>query len=407
VRLRLLWLLLFFCIFLSTGIYVDLPLGDSGQNLTLFKVMSLLLFGSMVVFFYNPKINQYLKNYILVCAAFFLLLLKAKALSSALNILLLFTASLVLLYYYTILKITERLAFWKLIFLFLVFQGVLEMLLIPIGTVDEGFFSAIVHKGIVRIDGWATEPSHYSFLICFCLSCYYSCFRILRKRVIMLLVPVLVLVVMTWSAFGFVFFIFTSAHLLFNKVKVKERLSIKKVISISVFTIVIIFAFAYTESGGRVIQSVAGFINLEADTIDGTARVRLLPLIVLFKGIANFDLISMVFGHGLGESKDFIKNQVGINTFEGHITSFIYDFGIAGLVWLFILVRMFITKNDNNIFILLMFILMMFNMNVGTQIFWVSILLMGFIKFETEKRNFRLFQQKFSEYNIETVKIHR
>ena len=369
-------------LFVSTGIWVDLGGFD---KFTPFKIISPILFLYSLFLINFKKIDKFdsiffsLIIFILLYAAF-----GTNEYASLANICLLTLGTFGIYKLYTKIKSKKRRQ-QILVFLLMIlfFQSLLEITFLLSNLQVESFLFAT--SG--RVDGWTTESSHYSFIVLFLCITYVTAFNIsLRNaRFILIFFPALFF---SQSAYGYLFLVMAAIVIVSNQFgKVRVRHLLPYLLITGIFIFLILLSSYQSASGQRVFDTITGLFNANFQLMDGNARVRIEPFLAYFQLADSFSTINLIFGHGLGSSGFFVREIVGMNTEEGHITSFMYDFGLIGLIWLISLIGYITSRIKNKLWIRLVIAFMLFNMNLGTQVFWFSIFCISVMRFEQKKSN--------------------
>ena len=363
--------------FASTGVWIEV----AGINsFTPFKLIAPLVFLIGLISIDYKRVKRFHLSLILLIAMFFVFIsLHAISLSSVFNIILLgigFFGSYIL---YETLDRNRRKKLMQLLLCFFLGQYLLEGIFELLNRKADLFLFAT--EG--RIDGWATEPSHFIFAVMLTITTYIVSFDISGKQASFFFLIFLPAVYFARSAYGYIFAILSLVIIVSHYRKNFSKSIIKVGIRLLALVVALIFlVFWQIDIMQRILDTAIGVINYDVDVMDQNAKVRLLPFFVLFQNVGEFNIFEMIFGHGLGKSKHFISVIVGINTDAGHLTSFLYDFGLFGFLWLVTLVKSFIGKLRHKYFISAFIIMMMFNMNVGTQMFWFSIFCLAVMRLE-------------------------
>lgn len=363
--------------FASTGVTIEV----AGINsFTPFKLIAPLVFFIGLISIGYRRVKRFDLSLILLIAMFFAFItLRAISLASVANIILLgigFFGSYTL---YETLDRNRRKQLMQLLLCVFVGQYILEVIFELLNRKADLFLFATAG----RIDGWFTEPSHFIFAVMLTLTTYIVSFDISGKQASFVFLIFLPAVYFARSAYGYIFAILSVVIIASHYRKNFSKSIIKAVMRLLGLVVALIFlVFWQSDIIQRIFDTAIGLINYDVDVMDQNARVRLLPVFVLFQMVGEFNIFEMIFGHGLGKSKYFISVIVGLPTESGHLTSFLYDFGLIGVLWLVTLVNSFIVKLRYKYLISAFIIMMMFNMNVGTQMFWFSIFLLAVMRLE-------------------------
>jgi hypothetical protein len=115
---------------------------------------------------------------------------------------------------------------------------------------------------------------------------------------------------------------------------------------------------------------------------DGSAGTRIVPTLQLLEHYSYTDLKHILFGNGAGQSTLFYTSLWGQQTTVGFIPSFIYNYGLIGLLVVVICFRPFFPRRLMPF--ILLFFLFLFNADFNTQIF-VFVLFIAMAALRIEK----------------------
>jgi hypothetical protein len=373
---KLLVLTILVC-FASTGVWIELAGIDT---FTPFKLIAPLVFLTGVTQIDFRRVKEFNLSFILLIVIFFAFItLNAVSFSSVANIILL---GIGFFGTYTLYEKIEHKRRQQIIFILLMVlfvQSAFEIFLLAAGLEAVLFF----FPSAGRVDGWITESSHFCFIVLLLCITYFTSFNISLRRQLLLLVCFFPALYFSKSAYGYIFLMISIVIVSYNQLGEIKRNQFLLYFTIAGISSIFLLIFSYqSNEAQRVFNTLEALFSLNDQEMDSTARVRLLPSIMIFQMADSFSTVNLLFGHGLGTSGYFVKEVVGVNTSEGHLASFMYDFGLIGIVWIFTLVGYVTNGIRNKFWIRLMFLIMMLNMNVGTQVFWFSIFCMAVIRFE-------------------------
>lgn len=365
---------------ISTGIYVDVGLPIS---LTLFKLVCPIIFFLGFILLRYRRLEKF--NFILLLFVILFLsyaILKSSEVVSLANIALLAFGTIGTYFIYTNINFERRKKIILILLSILFIKSSFEIFLIVLNIEGESF---IFPTG-GRVDGFVTEPSHYAYIVALLCITYIVSFNTSTNKGLLLLILFMPSLYFAQSAYGYLFLMLSLIAVFTNHLReLKIRQLIPYTTLAGLFIIIFISITYQNELAQRVIDTGVGLLANNDQSMDGNARVRILPFLIFTQMTDTFSTSNLIFGHGLGSSSYFIKETVGVNTDEGHITSFIYDFGLIGILWMFALIGYITSSVTSKLWIRLMFVLMMFNMNIGTQVFWFSIFCFAVIRFEQRR----------------------
>jgi hypothetical protein len=377
VKLKELLVIAFLISLVSTAVYIDVALTDS---LTVYKLLSPIIFVLGLLHLNFKKLNKFnLVLFLLITVFLVYGAMGSNQFLSLANIALLSFGTFGIYILYENTDRSRRGLVVLILILALFVQFGIELILLNFNFVSNLF----IFPTVGRIDGWATEPSHFIYILLLLTNTYVVSFNVSKQRILLFVPIILTAVYFSSSAYGYLFLVLSAVIISSNYgVKINPNL-IKSFIKYVIISAVVITVIAVqSDISQRLIDTAIGVFSGDDQVIDQNARVRLLPFLIFIEKIDSFPIGNLFFGHGLGSSGYFIRDVVGVNTPEGHLTSYLYDFGLVGLLWLVVLLG-FITKGlHNNFWIRCMLFIMMFNMNVGTQVFWFSVFCIAVIRLE-------------------------
>ena len=377
LKLKVIVVLVFLTSMISTSIYIDIGVPVS---LTLFKLLSPFIFLLGLLRLNIKKIDKFNFNLFSAISLFLIFgAIGSNEYISLANIILLAFGALGIYFLYENIDRSRRQHIMLGLLLVLFVQSTIELAMLALGL--DGDLFLFSSNG--RIDGWVTESSHFVYIMMFLFVTYFVSFNIGVRQALLLLLVFLPSIYFSKSAYGYLFLLLSiNIVLSHNSEKTNNNRSVSYLKFASIFIIfIVVFSFE-SDVSLRLIDTAVGIYSGDDQVMDSSARVRLLPFLTILNMADTFSIGHVIFLHGLGSSGYFIRG-IGLNTDEGHLTSFLYDFGLVGILWLTVLIG-YITRGMNNKFLIrFMFVIMMFNMNVGTQVFWFSIFCLAVIRLES------------------------
>lgn len=369
-------------IFASTGVYIE---SIEVWRVTLFHILIPFAFTIGLIKTKYKRLKYFNLRFFFAIAVFAIFLaFNSTSLSSAGNIILLAVGFLGVYAIYENLDFMDRKKSVIFVLRMLFLQSCIELVL-------KFFFvevDHVIYPTLGRVDGWATEPSHFTFIVMLTITAYVISFDIPGKQAVKMFGMFAPAVYFSTSAYGYLFAALSALTLASHyRARTSRRVSnqhFPMLISISGVALVVLLMPDITQ---RITSTISGIIYYDFAMMDRNSFVRLLPFFVLIESFHEFSIVEMVFGHGLGSSEYFVRHIVGLPTDYGHLASFTYDFGLFGLLWLLALFVLVIGKLKRKVFVVLSIFIMLFNMNVGTQVFWYTIFMLAVIRLE--ERNFK------------------
>ena len=216
--------------------------------------------------------------------------------------------------------------------------------------------------------GFATESSHAAFIIVVAYFCLAALSRSHRLKIgISLHLLVIVSVFLMQSTFGYLLLGWSWLFLFSNMFKRFKHV-------IFLFTLAIfIFNWGSLIEYFVKLQGLADMVlNLDPD-LSPYGRIRALVFFEVITNFPNFSLLNVVFGHGVGSGSAYVWELTDGLFYDGQLGTFIYEFGIAGLVGLFILTFGNFSRN-HIVFSFGVYALLVFNSNVSGQLYWFVLL---------------------------------
>ena len=226
-----------------------------------------------------------------------------------------------------------------------------------------------------RFMGFSTEPSHAAIvsLVSFLGLVQLEVPLQERKKYFLLLFASMMIY---QSAYGFIFL------LIYYRVWFEEIFQIRS-FRLRILAISLITLYAITQMP-RLYSFYMAFSTGNLELIDGSAFVRVLPFISYLEMMEKMSWSTLIFGMGSGQSA-FIVNDLISTTKAGHISGFLMDYGFLGFIAYITLFRLVLPS----VYILeymFLFLLLVFNINISTQIFWYVFVILYLVK------NFRNYE---------------
>jgi len=228
----------------------------------------------------------------------------------------------------------------------------------------------------------ATEPSHAAFII---LSSYLA-YVILSKRNDIYVsrkvhLIVLFMVVFFQSTFGYLLYIGILIYLFSEKYYQYRHLMLPILFGLLILTSDMYIAYFEKLQGLYDL-----IITLDYDK-SNYARIRTMALITLLNDYPSIELYNQIFGHGIGSSEFYVLKISDDLFSDGQFANFLYDFGIFGCIIIFTFIFINFSKCDIYISLYIL-ILLIFNANISSQMYWWVLLMLFSLK---------IFENKFSK----------
>ncbi len=265
------------------------------------------------------------------------------------------------------------------------------------------FIKVYYEKGISngRPMGFSSEPSYASFILSVSFLCYSHLTNHKQNRKSFFLFGSIVgSIILSKSAYGFIFLsvIALDWALVFYRTGDKLFRLIFPLITILAFAGIIFFL---SNSGNEGVQRLFKFSSALVDNsvdgkakliklqeADGSAFARIAPTYLLFNS-APENNFNFLLGEGAGASGTFLSTFLtGILVDEGResvdtgiMPALIFDYGVIGS-FLFLLFLIFTFKYLSFSFWLL-FLLIIPNANINTQLIWFAIICYSFVSIAT------------------------
>jgi hypothetical protein len=275
---------------------------------------------------------------------------------------------------------------------------ILDTLHIRISLIETLVKVYYTEEGAGRPMGFSSEPSYAAFM----LSVVFLCHSHLRahkidKESIQLAVMIVLSVLLSKSAYGFIFI----AVLILDQVIVfykKGNTLIKNLLPVLTIVGIISFSFMASFSNNETLVRITDFASVLVDPsyegkarmlklqeADGSAFARVGPTYLLF---SENDPSDFIVGKGAGAAGVFLAEFLqGILVDEGResvdtgiIPALVYDYGIIGGFLFFTFIA--ISFNELSVPFWMMFILILPNANINTQLIWFCIACFLFVNLQ-------------------------
>jgi len=237
------------------------------------------------------------------------------------------------------------------------------------------FEDFIVHdgKGLLgyRLMGFTTEPSHAAFSSCLC----FMLLAILRGKDKLLLRHYIYLfggVFLFGSEFGFIFLI------LFARLFYHQLLRHAKFGFLLASVLLVLLSLSL---GELLVRGSSLFLlqdNLANSAVDGSAMVRIMPLINYFSQVPDFSVFSILFGHGAGNAVFFVRGFFE-TTGAAQLGGTFYNYGLIG-TFAFLIHLIYCIPNNYKLELIILSVALLFNMTVSTQMYWFLLTMMFITK---------------------------
>ncbi|MBY0435687.1 MAG: hypothetical protein K2U26_16425 [Cyclobacteriaceae bacterium] len=247
------------------------------------------------------------------------------------------------------------------------------------GSVIHGKMGVLIDSGQYRYYSLSSEPSYAAFIAVISFYIYFklqeSDLSIFTTRAAIMLVALVYMLYFFKSAYGVLLFIILFA----SSINLSRRMLLFLIILFIGFT-----GFVLVSDSPLVLRLVKIVQNIELDnlhslaTVDYSAYYRIAPFLNYFR-IINYDDLGFWIGYGASASRHMVTPETYLASngeFQGgFIPSFFYDYGIVGAILISIYIFRLLPKPF--IFSFFTVILMMFNANFNTQLFWFVVLSFG------------------------------
>ena len=239
--------------------------------------------------------------------------------------------------------------------------------------------------------GFSSEPSYAAFMLAVAFLCYcHLRDHILDKETIKLFIKLMLSVVFSKSAYGFIFIAVIMLDWLIHFFKKGDTLT-RNVIPFILVIFMVVGGVIFQSSENETVDRLRKFSTAMFDTTttgkkkmkklqeaDGSAFARVGPTYLLFNNDEDVDVNYWV-GAGAGAAGEFLARfLVGIIIDEGRtsvdtgiIPAFIFDYGIIGTI----LFSLFLINCFFNLSFpfWMLFLLILPNANINTQLIWFTI----------------------------------
>lgn len=255
------------------------------------------------------------------------------------------------------------------------------------GAFHGGFHSILEPSGY-RFYSLSSEPSYAAFIV---IVIFYSYTKFdPRKRTLLaqdnflMLILLLYMIVMFRSGYGVVLL----GLLGFSYVGF-SRQAITSYIIFLIIGLILVNALPNFGPFFRINNLVKGFDinNLHAiQAIDFNVYVRLAPVLSYIE-THPLDELTLYFGHGAGSSRSFVTPEIFAayrgDFVGGFFPAFFYDYGLLGVSLVVYFLRSIISSFFSIEFVIVL--LMLFNANFNTQLFWFTVFCFTLNKYFSNK----------------------
>jgi hypothetical protein len=241
----------------------------------------------------------------------------------------------------------------------------------------HGGFHTILEGGVYRFYSFASEPSYAAFIV---VLLYYSYILVdpqkgtlFKGKNLFFFFILIYMIVMFRSSYGIILLMLILASYF--------GLSRSALLIYALGFVSVVIVFLFFEDFGpltRVMQIAKGWDINNFDSlksVDFNAYVRIAPMLQYVK-THSLDNIYFYIGHGASASKKFVIPQIYAayrgEFVGGFIPAFIYDYGIIGFALVLLFVRSILPRLISVSAIII--VLMLFNANLNTQLFWFSMM---------------------------------
>lgn len=248
----------------------------------------------------------------------------------------------------------------------------------------------------VRPHGLSSEPSYAAFISCISLHAYLITTKDTLQKRFLWTTTVTLSIILYSSAYGYILLAICLYPFLksINTLKYLRKLKHPTTALFAIISIVTLYIIIHTASDHRLVKIfsylASGNFNINGlRLLDSSAHMRIGPTLALISS-PEFWSFSSLIGHGAGASSYYFGS-----TFEdaiavthrgyergtidlGFIPAFLYDYGIIGVALTTYLVSR--TLGHRNITGWLFFVLISFNANLNTQLFFFFLAIATIIK---------------------------
>ena len=98
-------------------------------------------------------------------------------------------------------------------------------------------------------------------------------------------------------------------------------------------------------------------------------KIRTMILIIVIQEYETYSLLTQLFGHGVGSGAAYVTAVSEGEFADGQFGTFVYEFGIVGVLLLLFFFLLNISKRDFGISVVFL-VLLIFNSNVAGQMYW-------------------------------------
>lgn len=255
------------------------------------------------------------------------------------------------------------------------------------GNMVHGKMGVALEDGQYRFYSFSSEPSYAAFIA---ITLFYGIVRLSKNRFLFRESNLLFFLMLLYMLFFFrsVYAALLLGSLLISFLGFKKRALLAY--GLVFFLGLLILTFLEDIPGASRIIRIVNYLDIENPhtlaSIDFSAYYRLAPLLHYFR-IFDWQDIHYWIGHGPAASRHFVVPETYLASqgefLGGFIPSFFFDYGVLGAV----LVLIFIFRQLPGILSVptVIVILMLFNANFNTQLFWFVVTILSLTEFYKRK----------------------
>ena len=255
------------------------------------------------------------------------------------------------------------------------------------GNMVHGKMGVALEEGQYRFYSFSSEPSYAAFIA---ITLFYGIVRLSKNRFLFKESNLLFFLMLLYMLFFFrsVYAALLLGSLLISFLGFTKRALL--VYALVFFLGLLILIFLEDIPGASRIIRIVSYLDLENPhtlaSIDFSAYYRLAPLLHYFR-IFDWQDIHYWIGHGPAASRHFVVPETYLASqgefLGGFIPAFFFDYGVLGAV----LVLIFIFRKLPGILSVptVIVILMLFNANFNTQLFWFVVTILSLTEFYKRK----------------------
>jgi len=241
-----------------------------------------------------------------------------------------------------------------------------------------------LHTGAMRFQGFSSEPSYAAFVVMISLFVFLKLAKREKNDVVFTLFLISIYLLISFkSVYGYILFSLNIFVLIFRKFTIKTFFTLF-LLMILIFILALLTQVDLTNDLRFIkLMRFLGSGDLSVDNLNGldsSAWLRVAPLAAYMTSL-NFLDINVYVGSGASSSSKYfltifpdVVDVTSQSHFNGSIRlgflpAFLYDYGLTGVLLVFFIVwrRAF---NSLLSFNFAFFLLLIFNANLNTQLFW-------------------------------------